>query len=89
MSINQIIEGHYRNLIDSNSNLMEERIKICKTCKLYKADSPLGEICNNKLYLNPKTDEVSYFKKEGFKQGCGCMLRAKTRIVDAKCPINK
>ena len=89
MSINQLIEGHYKNLVNKNNDLMEKRMTICKDCKLYKEDTVLGAICNNRLYLNPKTNETSIVKKEGFSRGCGCMLRAKARLKDAKCPIFK
>lgn len=89
MSINQLIEGHYKNLVNKGNDLMEKRMAICRDCKLYKEDAVLGGMCNKKLYLNPKTNETSIVKKEGFYKGCGCMLRAKTRLEDAKCPIKK
>ena len=43
----------------------------------------------SKLYFNPKTNETSIFKKEGFVNGCGCILKAKCRVPEAKCIINK
>ena len=46
-------------------------------------------MCNRKLYFNPKTNETSIFKKEGFINGCGCILKAKCRVPEAKCIINK
>lgn len=89
MAINQIIEGHYKKIMNKEDTLRDKRITICKSCKLYKIDDLLGEVCNKRLYLNPKTNETSVVKKDGFKNGCGCILQAKTRVKDAKCPINK
>ena len=86
--MNQIIEGTLNNILKKEQSLFEQRIKICKQCKLYKEHITLGAICNHKLYINDK-DEISTTPKEGFKKGCGCILRSKTRVINAKCPINK
>lgn len=87
--MNQIIEGTLNNILNNKSELFKERIKICKECKLYKEHSTFGMICNNRLYLNPNTNEISKSAKNGFKKGCGCLLASKTRVISAKCPINK
>lgn len=89
MEINDIASGFYNKLLDKNKSLQKERISICKTCKLYKLDDIFGEMCNKKLYLNPETNEVSKKHKKGFYNGCGCILDAKTRVENSKCPINK
>ena len=46
-------------------------------------------MCNNKLWLNPITKDVSLDKKDGYVRGCGCVLSAKTRLPNAVCPANK
>lgn len=89
MSIGQIAEGFYNNLTNKEEDLFDERIKICKQCKLLKQDNIFGEVCNSRLYLNPNTDETSKIPKEGFFRGCGCVLKAKTRVKYAKCPAGK
>ena len=46
-----IIEGHLNELFNREEDLSKKRIKICKSCLLYKNDILLGEVCNSKLYL--------------------------------------
>lgn len=46
-------------------------------------------MCNSKLWLNPDTNEVSLTAKDGFVQGCGCRLLAKTTLPNAKCVAGK
>ena len=52
-----------------------------------KEDKIFGEICNSDLYIDPKSGETSTTKKQGFSNGCGCVLRSKTRVKNAHCPI--
>lgn len=89
MSIGQIIEGTLNNLTDKKRDLFEERMKICRECKLMRKDITFGEICNSRLYLNPETDEVRRKPAPGFHRGCGCVLGSKTRVKRAKCPAKK
>ena len=49
----------------------------------------MGGICNPHLYIHPDTEDVSVYEKPGYIKGCGCRLQAKTRLIDAKCIINK
>ena len=46
-------------------------------------------MCNRKLWYNVKTNEVSNKQKVGFKNGCGCRLKAKTSVINAECPVGK
>lgn len=68
---------------------MNERLAICKHCKLRKIDSKLGEMCDSNKWLNPKTDELSDIKKEGFYNGCGCIIRMKVQDPYNTCPLRK
>lgn len=88
MSVSQIVEGTLKNIFNIDEELSKERLKVCRKCPLYIKDFELGAICNHRLYINEK-DEVSDRPKVGFKKGCGCLLRAKTRVTNAKCIINK
>ena len=85
----QIAKGFYNNLLNKEEVLYQERYFICKACKLIKVDKIFGEICNSTLYLNPKTNEISNVEKEGFKNGCSCVLRSKLRNVESECPLGK
>lgn len=87
MEIGNIIKGHVNEFLGLNEDISEKRMQICKKCPIFK-DS-LGGICNNRLWLDPKTDDVSYEYKEGYFRGCGCRLQAKTKLSKAICPANK
>lgn len=88
INIKDIIEGHINELKNSNEEIRNQRMDICKKCPLFK-EGFIGYVCNNNLYLNPETNEISKYKKDGFFKGCGCRLEAKTRNINNRCPINK
>jgi len=89
MSINSIIEGTFKNLLNKDQALYLERIAVCHKCKLLKRDRIFGEICNSTLFLNPRTNELSPIPKPGFKNGCSCVLGSKCRVLDEQCPLGK
>jgi hypothetical protein len=89
MDLGQIAEGFYNQVRDKEKDLYRNRIEICHSCKLLVKDNIFGEMCNNKLYLNPLTDETSTKKKPGFLNGCDCVLKAKCRVPLAECPLGK
>ena len=84
-----ILEGHLKELFNKEEDLSKQRVNICKSCPLYKIDSILGEICNSKLYLNLETNQTSTYPRNGYYNGCGCRIQAKSRLITAKCPLNK
>lgn len=84
MEVGNIIKGHVNELLGLNKDISKIRIDICKKCPLYKDE--FGGICNPKLYMNPKTKDVSLEKKDGYFKGCGCRISAKTTLPDAVCP---
>jgi len=88
IDITKIMEGHFKEFLSLEQELSDKRMKVCKLCPLYKHTS-VGYICDNKLYLDPLTNETSTSYKEGFSKGCMCRLAAKTRLKDAKCPVGK
>lgn len=67
--------------------MSKKRLKICYTCPLYS--SKFGGICNNKLWLNPNTGDVSLTEKKNYVRGCSCRLLAKTRLANQACPAGK
>lgn len=87
MGIVDILEGHRNEFLNKNDDLFEKRMEICKNCPLYKASS-IGPLCNPRLYINESGD-VSDRPKIGYQKGCGCRLKAKTRLESAHCVINK
>ena len=89
INLPQIAKGIYNNILKKEEELYIQRITICKSCKLFKNDKLFGEICNPSLYLNPITNEISKVEKEGFKEGCSCLLKNKCRVSDAECPNGK
>lgn len=87
MTILDIAHGHIKEFFNLGKELSENRLKICHKCPLYS--TKLGGLCNNKLWLNVETGDVSSTAKKGYKNGCGCRLYAKTRLANAVCPLNK
>lgn len=87
MNILDIANGHVKEILNLNQDLSTNRLKICYSCPLYS--SKLGGTCNNKLWLNVNTGDVSMENKSGYKRGCGCRLLAKTRLLNAICPVGK
>ena len=82
-----IIKGHINEVLKKEQDLYLYRIEICKECPLYK-ETPVGPICNPKLYIN-KEGKTSAYKKDGYVRGCSCRLSAKTRLIHGKCIIGK
>ena len=86
MNLAHILEGHFNELIKSNQDLSEGRLKICNDCLIFKKDSFK---CNDKLWINPTLNKVSKTQQIGYYQGCGCRLKAKTTVAESICPANK
>ena len=84
-----IIDGHLKELFNKEEDLSKQRLIICKSCPLYKIDSLLGEVCNSKLYFNPETNQTATYPRQGYTNGCNCRIQAKSRLISAKCPLNK
>lgn len=87
MDIGNIIHGHVNEALNINEDLSKERLKICYECPLYS--DKLGGLCNNKLWLNKKTGDVSLYQKDGYIRGCGCVLDRKVKNINSKCPAGK
>lgn len=69
--------------------IARDRMKICKKCPLYKQEAFLFPKCNGNLYLNPETNDVSRYPKNGYVRGCSCYLNYKVNELEAKCPAGK
>jgi hypothetical protein len=89
MELDQIISGHIKELLNQEQDLFNERIKVCRECKLLTKDRILGEICDKHKWINPKTGELSLIQIDGYINGCNCRIMAKTRVPEAHCPLKK
>lgn len=69
------------------SDIASKRLEICKACPLY-TEKKSGAICDSKKYMNAEGD-WSYFKKDEYKPGCGCVIEYKVSILDTFCPHHK
>lgn len=87
MEIGNIVKGHLNEVLGLNKDIKEGRLRICYNCPLYLPK--LGGICNSRLWLNAETGDVSLIEKEGYKNGCGCRILAKTSLLNAVCPLGK
>lgn len=87
LPIGDIIEGHANELLGLNENISEKRLQICKQCPIYC--QRWGGTCNDRLWINPETNEVSVNPKDGYVRGCGCRLPAKTTLPYATCIAGK
>lgn len=88
MGISDILQGHTNELLGLNKNISKTRLAICEKCPLYK-QTIAGPLCNNKIWIDIKTGDISLTNKQGYKRGCGCRLLAKTTLSYASCPIGK
>jgi hypothetical protein len=46
-------------------------------------------MCDHDKWINPETEDVLLFPKDGYVRGCGCRLSAKATLKDNHCIINK
>lgn len=89
MSIKNIVNGHVNEILNKHEDVGTARMNICKQCPLFLLDPIWGPRCNPELYLNTDTNQTSEYAQAGFKSGCGCRLKAKTRDLDSHCPLAK
>lgn len=87
LPISQIVKGHVNEMLGLNSDISANRMAICQMCPIYSPK--FGGLCNSSLYLDPDTGNVSTVQRNGYVQGCGCRLSAKTTLPNANCPADK
>ena len=87
MNILDITNGHIKELFNLNKELSDSRMKICYICPLFL--NKFGGICNNRLWLNVNTGDISVNKKEGYNNGCGYRLLNKTRLPNDEYKLKK
>lgn len=63
---------------------IEERLAICNNCPIFNQGR-----CNSKLWINPNTDDVSPYPKNGYIRGCNCIIAVKARNPNNHCIAGK
>lgn len=86
-SIKDITLGYYNKIRNINEDLKNDRINVCRDCALFK-ESAYGHLCSS-IYLDVDNNEAKTKPFTGAVKGCGCVLEAKARLLNAKCPANK
>lgn len=89
MGLSAIIGGHIKEVLGLNKDIYGTRIAICKQCPLCKRSLKYGLVCTTELWYNPKSGDVSEQQLDGYINGCGCRLGAKTRLTNQICPAGK
>ena len=84
--IKEIAEGWTNYALGREKELSESRMKICRECSLYNEKT---DRCDSKRCYNKETGELKTYPEKGFICGCGCVLHAKSRLINAKCPMLK
>lgn len=87
-TLTQILKGHRNELLNKENLLHYKRMSICRLCPLME-ETAFGKVCSNTKYVNIKTGKVSPIPCKDCENGCGCRLSAKTRVPEAKCPLEK
>lgn len=73
----------------SFSSYINKRMEICKKCPLFLKRLASPAICNPKLYINPDTNELSTEFKEGYINGCGCIINNLIKDINGVCRLNR
>lgn len=84
-----ILQGHINEVLNREEDLSQSRLDICKQCPILKESAAFGSICDSTKYISPDGQDWDIKYHEGWTRGCGCRLKAKTRLKNAHCIINK
>lgn len=69
-------------------SFIEKRIEICRNCPIMRM-SEWGMKCDDRKWISPDGTEGSFFKKDGWKHGCGCIIATKAKNPSNHCVVNK
>ena len=67
---------------------IEKRLAICKNCPIMRM-TEYGMKCDERKWISPDGTQASFFKKLGWKKGCGCMLNSKAKNPNNHCICGK
>ena len=66
---------------------VQERLEICSRCKNSR-QTEFGMKCDDRKYVNKDGTDSSFFKKDGYVRGCGCLLSHRAANINSHCIIN-
>lgn len=69
-------------------DLAEKRLEICRNCAIMRT-TEFGMKCDDRKWLDVENNKGSFFKKIGWKRGCGCYLSKKVLNPNNHCPAGK
>jgi hypothetical protein len=84
VNLAHVAEGFW-NLIFKNEGIegvAKKRLEICAKCPALVMSKSLGMRCTPKVSLKHVDTGVMV-------KGCGCVLKAKTRVKEERCPAGK
>lgn len=84
-----ILKGNLYDVINREEDLLKSRLEICEKCPLYKNSKAFGPICDSTKYISPDGQNWDVKYHDGWVRGCGCKMKAKGRLKNAHCIINK
>lgn len=87
MEVGNIVDGNISKVLGLDKDFVKIRAKICEDCPIYSSKN--GGTCNSNLWIDPKTEDVSFKEKSGYVRGCGCILKFKWKDPIGKCIIGK
>ena len=67
---------------------VENRIEICKKCALARS-TEFGLKCDDRKWLDVANNVASFFKKNGWIHGCGCICNIKAKNPNNHCVAGK
>ena len=48
-----------------------------------------GMKCDDRKWISPDGTQASFFRRDGWRRGCGCFLNSKTRNPNSHCICGK
>lgn len=66
----------------------EKRLEICRNCAIMR-NTQWGMKCDDRKWLDVINNVASFFRKPGWKRGCGCLLVRKAANINNHCPCGK
>lgn len=85
--IEKILDDNVNKLLGLDKDYAKIRQKICEACPIFSERH--GGICNSNLWIDPKTDDISFVARDGYIRGCNCILRFKWNDPVGKCVAGK
>ncbi|MFN5170002.1 MAG: hypothetical protein ACK5DD_10265 [Cyclobacteriaceae bacterium] len=82
-TVGQIMEGHFKKTIDKVGLLPEE------TKKLSEIRFAACTTCDTTPHPTVPSQNGPGLRDNQYCRACGCDMQAKTKVIEAKCPIGR